>query len=330
MIKAELKELEGCRRSLRVEADPEKVKKTWEEVLNGVEKKAVIPGFRPGKAPRNLIKSRFQDSINHEVMERLIPETYQESLKEKDLQPVSEPAISEVESIEDRLVYTAVFDVAPKVKLESYGGLSLEQKKTDISEEETNRVLEEVLKHNPQLQIQARDLKVRENLKSSVRQRLEVQTKALAEQEEDERLINQLLERAEISAPESLVQRRTMELVREAAVSTPDFAKKPQEEQKKVVSELMTKLKPRAEREVKASFVLSEIAGREKVEVTDDDVNKRIEILAKLAGREKEEYAKLFDPEKKDDLRNQMRIEKTLNLLKRRALLVEKPKIIKV
>ena len=87
----------------------------------------------------------------------MIPETYQEALAQHDLKPVSEPEITDVDTGEERLAYTATFDVAPKVELESYGGLSLERKEIQVTEEEVNRVLEEVLDHNPKIRIEARD-----------------------------------------------------------------------------------------------------------------------------------------------------------------------------
>jgi len=329
MAKTELKVLEGCRRQLRIEVEPETVKKTYQEVIRGAGKTAQIPGFRPGKAPREVIKGRYRDVISKEVVEKLLPETYQKALEAQGLKPVCEPEITEVDLTEERLVYTATFDIAPVVELESYGGLSLEKKETQITEEEVNRILEEVLTHNPKLQVEARDLKARENMKNSLRQRLEYQAQAIADQEEDNRLVEQLLSRSKFAAPESLVNERAVELVRRELRNTPEIKTKNEAEQKKIASELFEKIKPRAEKEVRASFVLSEVARREKVEVSEEDADKRIEILAKMAGKEKKEFAASISAEQREELKGQMRIEKTLTLLKKRSLLIKKPIIIK-
>jgi len=329
MAKTELKVLEGCRRQLRIEVEPETVKKTYQEVIRGAGKTAQIPGFRPGKAPREVIKGRYRDVISKEVVEKLLPETYQKALEAQGLKPVCEPEITEVDLTEERLVYTATFDIAPVVELESYGGLSLEKKETQITEEEVNRILEEVLTHNPKLQVEARDLKARENIKNSLRQRLEYQAQAMAGQEEDDRLVEQLLSRSKFAAPESLVNERAVELVRRELRNTPEIKTKNEAEQKKIASELFEKIKPRAEKEVRASFVLSEVARREKVEVSEEDADKRIEILAKMAGKEKKEFAASISAEQREELKGQMRIEKTLTLLKKRSLLIKKPIIIK-
>jgi trigger factor len=190
-------------------------------------------------------------------------------------------------------------------------------------------VLEEVLAHNSKLQIEARDLKARENMKNSLRQRLEYQTQAIASQEEDDRIVEQLLSRSKFAAPESLVTERAIELLRRELMNTPDIKTKNEAEQKKITTELFEKIKPRAEKEVKASFVLAEVAKREKVEVSEEDADKRIEILAKMAGREKEKFAAGINAEQREELKGQIRIERTLTLLKKRSLLIKKPIIIK-
>jgi trigger factor len=166
-------------------------------------------------------------------------------------------------------------------------------------------------------------------MKAGLRQRLEYQAQAIADQEEDNRIVEQLLSRSKLSAPESLVAERAIGLLRHELSHAPDFKTKSEEEQKKITSELLEKVKPLAEKEVKASFVLAEVARREKVEVSEEDVDKRIEILAKMAGREKEEFAAGIDAERRESMKSQMRIERTLSLLKKRALLIEKPRIIK-
>jgi len=198
-----------------------------------------------------------------------------------------------------------------------------------VTEEEVNRILEEVLAHNPKLQVEARDLKAREDMKKSLRQRLEYQAQAVAGQEEDSLIVEQLLNRSKCAVPESLVVQRAIEHLRRELMDMPDINTKTEAEQKKISSELFEKIKPRAEKEVKASFVLAEIARREKVEISDEDIDKRIEIMAKVAGREKEAFAAGIDAGQRENLKSQLRTERTLNLLKKRALLIEKPKIIK-
>ena len=329
MPKTELKVLEGCRRQLRIEVEPETVKNTYQEVIRGAEKTAQIPGFRTGKAPRKIIKERYRDVISKEVVEKLIPETYQKALEAQGFKPVCEPEITDLDMTDEKLVYTATFDVAPVVELESYSGLSLEKKEMQITEEEVNRVLEEVLTHNPKLQVEARDLKARDNMKKSLRQRLEYQAQAIAGQEEDDRIVEQLLGRSKFAVPESLVTERAIELLRRELGNTPDIKTKNEAEQKKIASELFEKIKPRAEKEVKASFVLAEVAKREKVEISEEDTDKRIEILAKMAGKEKEEFAANISAGQREELKGQIRIERTLTLLKKRSLLIKKPIIIK-
>lgn len=328
MPKTEFKKLEGCWRQIRVEVEPDKVRDAWEKILAGLQKEAQLPGFRKGKAPLALVRNHFDEHIQRELLNQLVPETYQAALEEHGLKPVADPRINDLELTGEKLNYTAVFEVAPEVSLESYSGLTLDNRK-ELNEAELDQALEEVLARNPQLQAQARDLKVRENLRENLRRRMELQIQSINERQEDERIIDQLLERAALQPPEGLVKNRTMELVRHELSHQPDFKEKTLEAREKLVKELMEKLQPLAEREVKASFVLSEVAAREKVEVTDADIDNRIDILARISGQDQEEFKHHFDAEHREDLRAQLQVEKTLALLKKRALLIEKPRIVK-
>ncbi len=321
---------EGCRRELNIAAEPELVKKSRDEVVNQLAREAELPGFRAGKIPAEVIEQRFKDEIKQKVVEKIVPETYRQAVLDQQLDPVSPPEIASVELEGDRLAYTAVLDVAPAIELESYGGLTMDKEDTDVTEQEVNRVLDDLLTRNPQLQNQAADLSVREKYKKDIRQRLEWQKETEAAAREDEKLIDQLLEKVKMDVPEIPVNRRTIEMVRRELSREVSSAGKeiPREEQEKKAKELFAKLKPVAEREVKAAFVLSEIARREKIEVSDEEADKRVEVLARMYGKDKEKVKADFDEEKKEELKFQLKLEKTLALLKKRCVVVDKPRII--
>jgi trigger factor len=76
-MKSKLTKLEGTSKQFNVEVSTELVTKVFEEVLEGMRKEAVIPGFRQGKAPMDMIKKNFSKDAEEEVKRRLIPEAYQ-------------------------------------------------------------------------------------------------------------------------------------------------------------------------------------------------------------------------------------------------------------
>lgn len=326
----ELEKIGGCKHRLKIEVESGAFGKAREAAIRKISAAAAIPGFRPGNAPETVIKARFREEIDRAVLEELVPATYLAALKDKKLEPVSDPDISEVRMDENGLAYTAVFETVPEVRLDGYEGLSLERLGADIPEAEVNRVLEQLLAENPGLRSRAADLQEREKLRRDLRRRMEEEMNARNEQEHDERVVSQLLERAHLDVPETLVARRAVQYARDEIGHTmPDYSRRTKEEREKIAAETVEKMKPRAEKDVKASFVLLEVARREGVTVSDEEVEKRIEIMARLSGRERDDLSAKLDDAARDDLRTRIKIRKTLDVLKRRALLLEKPRIVR-
>ena len=68
----------NCTATLRVEVPSDAVNSERERIFKAYASQAKIQGFRPGKAPRKVIESRFKDSISEELQERLVRKAYDE------------------------------------------------------------------------------------------------------------------------------------------------------------------------------------------------------------------------------------------------------------
>ena len=67
--------LPNCVTTLKVEVEPEKVSKAWEDVAGNYTKYARIPGYRAGKAPKAIIEKKFQKEIREEFEKKLLSES---------------------------------------------------------------------------------------------------------------------------------------------------------------------------------------------------------------------------------------------------------------
>lgn len=118
---------EGTGRSLSVEVPADRVEAEFRKAYDALRRSARIKGFRPGKAPLSLIKSRFGEQVRTQVLEDLVSETYPKALADHALTPVNTPSFDTGELREDApFAYTASFDVRPDVDLATYTGLSVE------------------------------------------------------------------------------------------------------------------------------------------------------------------------------------------------------------
>src|ERR1043166_10233901 len=88
-------------------------------------REAKIPGFRPGKVPPGIVRTRFAKEIQEQVMERLLPRTFQDAVADKGVEIVGEPHPEHMDPFIDGapIKYKAEFEVKPRFELGEYRGL---------------------------------------------------------------------------------------------------------------------------------------------------------------------------------------------------------------
>jgi trigger factor len=134
-----------CKREIELEIPAENVSRATEKVARDLARVARIPGFRPGKAPVTLIRRRFADDIQGEVLQSLVPEYLEKVLDEKKLVPVTRPEVDKVEFKEgEPLKFRAVFEVLPEFELGDYKGLEVQVDAVEAGEAQVDKVLEEM------------------------------------------------------------------------------------------------------------------------------------------------------------------------------------------
>jgi trigger factor len=135
----------NCRRELELEIPAENVSKAAEKVARELARVARIPGFRPGKAPVTLIRRRFADDIQGEVVQSLVPEYLEKALDEKKLTPVTRPEVDKVEFKEgEPLRFRAIFEVLPEFELGEYKSPEVKIESIEIGDAQVDKALEEM------------------------------------------------------------------------------------------------------------------------------------------------------------------------------------------
>ena len=134
-----------CKRELELEIPAENVTKAAEKVARDLAKVARVPGFRPGKAPVTLIRRRFAEDIQGEVVQSLVPEYLEKALGEKNLIPVTRPAVDKVDFKEgEPLRFRAVFEVLPEFELGDYKNLAVNIDAVEAGNAQVDKTIEEM------------------------------------------------------------------------------------------------------------------------------------------------------------------------------------------
>ena len=112
-----------------------------------------IPGFRKGKAPMAIVEKHYGSEVFYEdTFNEIVPEEYERELKENNIEAVSRPNI-EVKQIGkgQDLIFTAVVQIKPEVKLGKYKGIQLNKVEYNVSEEDINHELGHMQERNSRL-----------------------------------------------------------------------------------------------------------------------------------------------------------------------------------
>ena len=104
-----------------------------------------LPGFRPGKAPLSIVKTRFAGDIRQEVLEKLVPRFLQAAVEKDNLQVVGQPGITDVHfHAGEPLRFKAEFEVAPTFELGEYRGVTVTYTEPEVTDADVDARLEQI------------------------------------------------------------------------------------------------------------------------------------------------------------------------------------------
>jgi trigger factor len=138
-----------CERQISVEIPADVVEKQQKTILANYVKYARVPGFRKGKVPATLVKQKFNDDIQKDLIEQLIPKYFQEETKKQNLAPISQPQVTHLELNDGQpLKFTATFEVLPEIDIAGYKDIQVEHEETSVKDEEVEATLKNLLEQN--------------------------------------------------------------------------------------------------------------------------------------------------------------------------------------
>ena len=164
-----------------------------------------------------------------------------------------------------------------------------------------------------------------DQLKASIQKELEAEKREHIEAHVESQLLDELMKKAKFDVPAGMVERRLNALVEEG-IRTLVYRGLSEEEAKKKRDELRSKLGPQAERDVRVSFLLDEIAKRENITASEPDLEERYRKWSERFKRPLEEIKSFYaqDDDKKASLMYQVEQEKTIQWIKNKAVMKEK------
>ncbi len=137
--------IEGCKHEFEITVPLEDIRKETDRIVANIQKRANLPGFRPGKAPASLIRTRFQGEIRQDVLESVLPKAFRAKAEEEQLAVVGTPNVTDVHFHEgEPLRFKAEFEVAPTIELKQYRDLPVQYDEAPVTEEKIDERVESI------------------------------------------------------------------------------------------------------------------------------------------------------------------------------------------
>jgi trigger factor len=153
--------LAPCKKLLRVEVDAKAVDESFDAVTKDFQKQASLPGFRPGKAPRNLVLKKYEADIKDEVKRKLISDSYRKALEEKKITVIGRPDIEEIQFGRGQaLQFAATIETAPEFQLPEYKGLLAKREAKSVTAADVDRAIELLARQHTKFETVARELRL--------------------------------------------------------------------------------------------------------------------------------------------------------------------------
>jgi len=151
-MKVNVTNQDGWKRVLDIELPKDKVEAEFDSTYKKYQSKAKISGFRPGKAPLEVVKSHYKEQIFGDVLESLLVRGYQEALDQTQLRPIGSPVVKDIQFEPGLpLKFTAEVEVQPEITVKDYKGIPLVKKVEEVKDEQVDQTIEYLREKNAEL-----------------------------------------------------------------------------------------------------------------------------------------------------------------------------------
>lgn len=142
-----IENLPKSEKKISIKLSDKKHQELKDKAIQQLAKSIKAPGFRPGKAPLDVVEKQIgSDKLFGYMLEQNIPVLYSEAIKDQKVTPISRPTVEVIS--ENPLEFSAVFAVQPEVKIKGLDKINIKAPSTEVSKKELDDTIESILKSN--------------------------------------------------------------------------------------------------------------------------------------------------------------------------------------
>jgi trigger factor len=135
----------GVDRHVQISVPAETVKDAEDKAAHRYASSVRLPGFRPGKAPAQMVRKKFADAIRQEALEAIVRDAYKEVVEKQDLKIASQPHVHDLKFEEGKpLTFELHFEVRPTLELARTSGFRVTKRNVAVTEEMVRDQIESI------------------------------------------------------------------------------------------------------------------------------------------------------------------------------------------
>jgi trigger factor len=153
-LEVSIENVSTCQRKVKVSIPRDDIERAFEEALGDLMPTALLPGFRPGRAPRRLVSSRFKSELGDQVRSKLLTDAMSQVTETEKLAPISEPELDVAAVVlpdEGPMTFEFSIEVRPEFELPKWKGLSIKRPTRTISDADVDDALTNILRDRSRL-----------------------------------------------------------------------------------------------------------------------------------------------------------------------------------
>lgn len=142
-MKVTREKTENCQVFLTIEMEPTEVEESLEKSYHRLVKKADIPGFRRGKAPRAVLeRSIGKEALLDDALDKLLPQAYEKAIQEQGIEAIAQASVEIAQT--DPVVFKVTVPIKPVIELGDYRNIQVEPQVVEVAEDNVNAVVEQL------------------------------------------------------------------------------------------------------------------------------------------------------------------------------------------
>jgi len=149
-----IEKVSTCQRRVKVSIPREDITRHFDDAVAELMPSALLPGFRPGRAPRSLVSTRFKGELADQIRSKLLAAAMTQVTEQEKLSPISEPDIdvgAVVLPDEGPMTFEFSIEVRPEFDMPKWKGLSIKRPSRDIGAADVDEALGNILRERSRL-----------------------------------------------------------------------------------------------------------------------------------------------------------------------------------